>query len=355
MKILHTADIHLQEYEDERWKTLNSLLNIGKNEGISIFVISGDLFNNSTNAEKLRPKIREIFSNNDFEIVLIPGNHDTELYKDMYFGENANIITDMATSIECGDVAIWGIPFEPLDGGRVLEKLHSLKHKLNPDFTNILLYHGELLDTFYSANDFGNEGSQQYMPAKLSFFNDLDFDYVLAGHFHSNFDIRILENGGYFVYPGSPISITKKETGKRKINLFEVGESPKEYLLNTPHFEEILIEFNPFNEKNPIDMVREQLDQYSSEASIIMKITGYINSDKIGMNENEVVEQIKQITKGRCIDEFFEFKDVKKIIGDEIFKSFLEKLEETDYSKERKMHMRDLVIRRLSDYPLNSP
>ena len=345
MKILHTADIHLQEYEDERWKTLKTLLAIGKKEGISIFVISGDLFNNNINAEKLRPKIREIFSNNDFEIVLIPGNHDIELYKGMYFGENATIITDMDTPIEFGDVAIWGIPFEPVDGSKILEKLHSLKHKFNPDFTNILLYHGELLDTFFSVNDFGNEGGQQYMPTKLSYFNDLNVDYVLAGHFHSNFDIRILENGGYFVYPGSPVSITKKETGKRKINLFEVGESPKEYLLNTPHFEEILIEFNPFNEKNPIDAVKEQLDQYSSEASIIMKITGYINSDKIGMSENEVVKQIKEITTGRCTDEFFEFKDINKILGNDVFESFLEKLEETDYSKERKMHMRDLVIR----------
>ena len=30
MKILHTADIHIRKYEDERWETLQKLIKIGK-------------------------------------------------------------------------------------------------------------------------------------------------------------------------------------------------------------------------------------------------------------------------------------------------------------------------------------
>jgi len=30
MKILHTADIYLREYEDDRWKMLQKLIEIGK-------------------------------------------------------------------------------------------------------------------------------------------------------------------------------------------------------------------------------------------------------------------------------------------------------------------------------------
>lgn len=96
MRILHTADIHLREYEDDRWKTLQKLIEIGKKEKVEIFVVSGDLFGKEIDAETLRPKIREIFSNNGFKTILVPGNHDSESYKSsMYFGEDTIILTNL--------------------------------------------------------------------------------------------------------------------------------------------------------------------------------------------------------------------------------------------------------------------
>ncbi|MHC1636382.1 MAG: metallophosphoesterase [Candidatus Methanospirareceae archaeon] len=66
---------------------------------MELFVISGDLFDKGIDAEILRPKIREIFSNNGFKIILIPGNHDSEAYKSgMYFGEDTIVLTDLALS-----------------------------------------------------------------------------------------------------------------------------------------------------------------------------------------------------------------------------------------------------------------
>jgi len=61
IKILHTADLHIKQYGDERWKALQKLIEIGKREKIDIFVISGDLFNSGVNAENLRGQVREIF------------------------------------------------------------------------------------------------------------------------------------------------------------------------------------------------------------------------------------------------------------------------------------------------------
>ncbi len=220
MKIIHTADLHLKEYKDERWKALEELMAIGKKAKIEILTICGDLFDKDIDAETLRPKIREIFSNNGFKIVLISGNHDSVSYKSgMYFGED---VTDLINPFECHDVNIWGMPFEPIEREEMIDRLHSLARVLDPSKKNILLYHGELLDAFFSRKDFGDEGEERYMPVKLSYFRDLKIDYILAGHFHSKFDIRRLENGGYFVYPGSPVSITKRETGIRKINMFEL-------------------------------------------------------------------------------------------------------------------------------------
>lgn len=350
MKILHTADIHLREYDDERWRTLEKLIEIGKKEKIEIFVISGDLFDKGIDAENLRHKIRDIFSNTGFKITIIPGNHDKDSYKGgKYFGEDANILSDLNKPFEYKGVRIWGLPFEPIEGAKILDKLHSLANNLTADKRNILLYHGELLEKFFSRRDFGEEGEERYMPVKLSYFKDLNIDYILAGHFHKNFDMWTLENGGYFIYPGSPISITKREIGQRKVNIFEVGKPPTEYVLDTPHFEEVIIEFDPLKDKKPVDVVKDCFNNLHPKAKVILKVKGFINSEDIGMSEEELVKQIKKISSGKCIEDHYEFKDIRIILEDDLFKNFREKLEHTDYEEKKKMQMCEIAIKAMME------
>jgi DNA repair exonuclease SbcCD nuclease subunit len=347
MKILHTADIHLRGYEDDRWKVLQKLIEIGKQEKIGIFVISGDLFDKDIDAETLRPKIREIFSNTGFRIVLIPGNHDSQSYSSgMYFGGDVFILTNLYEPFECEDLKIWGLPFESMGGEKILSKLQSLAGNLTTDKKNILLYHGELLDAFFSRKDFGDEGEGRYMPIKHSYFNDLNIDYVLAGHFHSKFDMWKLENGGYFVYPGSPISITEREIGQRKVNIFEVGSPPREHTLHTFHFQDVSIELDPFLDEQPMEKIRERIGKVHPQASIILSIKGYINSEKTGMSEAGLARLTREITKGRCGKEpCLEFRDIRMILEDDLFKNFMGKLEHRNYDEERKKQLRDLAIR----------
>lgn len=347
VKILHTADLHLQEYGDERWKSLQSLIEIAKKEKINIFIISGDLFDKGVNAEALRPKIREIFSNNGFKILMIPGNHDKESYKGgMYFGDDTIILNDLYKPFEYGDIRVIGLPFEQIEGTKLIDRIQSLKKNvLTNDKANILLYHGELLDTFFSRKDFGDEGEGRYMPVKRSYFRDLNIDYVLAGHFHSNFTVKRLENNGYFVYPGSPISITRRETGQRKVNIFKVGEAPREYNLDTPHFEEITVELDPFGGKNSLEIIETRFSNLHPEAKAILTIKGFINSRAVGMNEVELVRRIKEIAQEKCIEEHYEFKDIQTVLEDGLFKSFVDKLEQSDYEKEKKRQMRDIAIK----------
>ena len=346
MKVLHTADIHLRHYEDERWKTLCTLIDLGKEKKIEILVISGDLFDRNSNAEDLRPQIRELFSNNDFKIVLIPGNHDMDSYKGgMYFGEDTVILTDLGTAFEYKDVKIVGIPFEPVEGETTLRKLRLLVNNLTSDKKNILLYHGELLDAFFSRKDFGDEGEERYMPVRLSYFKDLHVDYILAGHFHSRFDVWRLDHGGYFVYPGSPISITKREVGRRKVNLFEVGKPPEGYPLDTHHFEEIEIEFDPFRDENPMEIIRGVFGSLHKDAKVILFVKGFINSKALRMSEKEVVETIEGIASEQCIEKHYEFRDIQIILEDELFKTFLRNLEKMDDDSEKKREMLNIVIR----------
>lgn len=344
VKILHTADIHLREYKDERWEALEELVEIGKGNEVGIFIICGDLFDKDVDAENLRPKIREIFSNIPFKVLIIPGNHDADSYKGgMYFGEDVLILT--GSPFEYGDVRIIGMPFESIQGQNLLGKIRALKEALTPDKKNILLCHGELLDVFFSGADFGAEGEERYMPFKLSYFEGLNIDYVLAGHFHSRFDVWQLKDSGYFAYSGSPVSITKREMGQRKVNLFEVGNPPQEYLLDTFHFQEIIIELDPFKDEDIMRVVQERFKKLHSKASAILTVKGYVNSEKIQMTEKDLVSQIREIAKGKCAEEHYDFRDISRILENDLFKSFMNKVKEGDYTEEEERQLQDIAIK----------
>lgn len=343
MKILHTADIHLREYEDERWEALQKLIEVGRQNEVEIFTICGDLFDKGVDAENLRPQIREVFSKTGFKVLIIPGNHDSDSYKSgMYFGEDVLILS--GPPFEYGNIRMVGMPFEPIQGEELLKRIRALKEILTPDKKNILLCHGELLDAFFSRTDFGAEGEGRYMPFKLSYFEELNTDYVLAGHFHSNFDVWQLKNGGYFVYPGSPISITKSEIGQRKVSIFKIGEPPREYVVDTLHYEEVTIEFNPFKDDNPLEIVRRYLEVLHPKARAILTIRGYIDSEKIQMSEADIVAQLKEIAKGKCAEEHYEFKDISRILENDLFKSFTNKVREGGYSQEKVKQLEDVCI-----------
>jgi exonuclease SbcD len=351
MKIIHTADIHLKEYGDERWEALQKLVALGKKEKVELFLISGDLFDRGSDAEALRPHIRALFSDTGFRICLIPGNHDKDSYAGgVYFGEDTHLLTDPNTPFEYKDVMIWGIPFAQTEREKILYQLHALARRLTPGKKQIVLFHGELLDAFFSRSDFGDEGDERYMPVRLAYFNDLQVDYVLAGHFHKRFDVRRLAQGGYFVYPGSPCSITKKETGQRRINLFELGKPPQERVLDTPHFAEIVIACDPFVDKNPLELIKERFQELPASARVLLTITGFINGEALGMTEEKFVEGIKKIVRDRCAEPpHYEFRDIRMILEDDLFKEFLAKLAQTDHAEEKKGKMREMAIRAMME------
>lgn len=338
----------MRSHTDERWEALQTLVNLGKEKKIDVLVISGDLFDKDIDAESLRPQIRELFSNTGFKVLIIPGNHDIGSYKSsMYFGEDVSVLGKLPfESIEYGDeLRIVGMPFEPIQGEALLREIRTLKEILRPDKKNILLCHGELLGTFFSRADSGAEGEGRYMPFKLSYFEGLNIDYILAGHFHSKFDVWQLKNQGYFVYPGSPVSITKVEKGQRKINLFEVGGTPREYLLDTFHFQELVVEFDPFRDQDPVQMIQAHVEKLHSKASIILTVRGYINSEQLKMTEKDLVAKIREIMKGRCAEEHYEFRDISKILENDLFKGFTNKARESGYAEEEIKRLQYITIR----------
>ena len=357
MKILHTSDIHLREENKERWDALCEIIDLGKRESIDAMVISGDLFDADIDALKMKGILRELFSNTDFDIIVIPGNHDARSFDDRaFFGSSVKVLRSVDDVYETDDTVITGFPFVKIKEHEIYSLLRNRSDSLNNHKCNILVYHGELLDSYYSAHDFGEEGENRYMPVRLDYFSDLKFDYVLAGHFHTNFNILEFEREdrkrkpGYFVFPGSPVSITKRESGKRKVNLFTTGESPREVFLDTFHYDSVNIKLDPFVDTDPVSLIRSRLDETDAKAKILLTVDGYLNSVKHGIDETKLNEQLELLKSEKDIEELqFKAVDLSRMLEDDIFRAFEARLKLADFSSHEKSAMREYFLKAMME------
>jgi exonuclease SbcD len=344
MLILHTADIHLRNLDDERWQALVTLLGVAHGRGADLLVISGDIFDKNIAAEELRAELRTIFNKYSLRVILLPGNHDgSALAAGQYYGDNVDVLSEAGSYADLDAVRVIALPFASISSEKVMEKLLALRGKIRDGASNILLFHGELLDLAFWRGGYGDEEDTGYMPVKLAFFDDLGFDYVLAGHFHSNFEIGSY-SGGYFVYPGSPVAVSKKEKGVRKVNLFRVGQVPEALALETFHYEDKEITLNPFDESDPFDEMKKALRGCDEKAEITLSISGYVDLGKLKCTENEFTEEIERIRTPQVLIINHYWKNAEAVFENELYMRFEKRLRESNLGEDLKDRMRRMVI-----------
>lgn len=345
MKILHTADIHIRATDDDRWKALQSIIKLAALRQVDALVISGDLFDSNTAALNLRGKMRELFSSLPCPAIIISGNHDDQAYPDgAFLGDQVHLIRDLLRPVKIGNVHFWGFPYEDLLEEEILEYLHLAAGHATPNATNILLFHGELLDLTHHWAQYGDEGKKRYLPVKLSFFASLPWQYILAGHFHTNFDIHEFAEDRFFVYPGSPISITRRELGPRKANLFNTGEPPAPLELQTPYYEHLEIKLSPFEHSNPLLNIGERLHHLPEHANILLDITGYFNGELIDMTEEDLHRAIQKFTGRRIETGKMDFHDIREILEDELFQAFMQRLDKRQMAPESRQEVLNMAM-----------
>ncbi len=352
MKILHTADIHLRTVGDERWCALLNILEIAKAHRVSLVVISGDLFDRPLDAHRLKPPLRDLMRSVAFPVVILPGNHDVLALRDGDdYGENVTVLASHDQHLDIGDVRLFGLPFEKIVGGKVLQRLLSIKDRRREGACNILLYHGELLDLSYSGKSFGDEEQGDYMPVRLPFFDNLGIDYVLAGHFHSNFE-SVRYSDGYFVYPGSPVSVTRKETGIRKVNLFEVGKPPRAETVTSFHYRDLTVYLNPFSSRGPLETIEHELRDSHREARVQLTVTGFVDLQTAGKTEKEFAAAVRELLTPRVELVSAQWRDISEVRRDPLFIRFREKLEESGHTGEAKAELRRLAMESMMEASL---
>ncbi len=341
-KIIHTADIHLNQDKPERRQALQAVIDLAKKEQANLVTISGDLFDDGFSATKSRTELRSLFSNNGFPTVIIPGNHDQNSFEQgLFFGDEAVILNHNQTKHSYQQTDVYGLPFEATTSSDLFKKIHHLNQELDPNQTNILMFHGELLDQFFSQDDFGQEGNRRYMPLKLSYFEDTNFDYVLSGHFHRSFTVQSLPNkrletGGWFVYPGSPISITQKETGPRMVSLIETGKKPKAVKLNTPYFQSLKFTFKPNQTESTLNQITGTLEKQPAQAKILLTTQGYIDGSSGPFSSKELAKELKNLSEKyevTVLDN--KVADIEQILNDDLFQIFKQKLNQLSDQKKQ--------------------
>jgi len=346
MKILHTADLHLTGKHPERWQALEKIITLGLQHSIQALVISGDLFDQDVEAENLRVQFREIIGAADFHTVILPGNHDYKAYRSgLYFGNQVSIISRWDQPVHLGDITIWGLPYSKITRIKLINQLLEMSEMMAEDRFNVLLYHGELLDAFFTRHDLGDEGEQRYMPAKLSDFAPLPVQYVLAGHFHSRYASWPIPGRGQFIYSGSPVSITSKEVGKRAVSLVSLEDHPVELTIETVYYHDLTISFDPFSAIHPLEVFKQQLQGLDVNARLKLTVNGFYNGYQWGLSEIELTKRLQEeLSAYDTCETVFAFIDIQQVMEDELYKKYLHKLNGREYTAQEKDDIEQMVI-----------
>jgi DNA repair protein SbcD/Mre11 len=352
MKIVHTSDIHISSGKPGRIKALKNVISEAEKKGADLLLISGDLFDSNQDADILRPGLRDIFSSLPFRVMAIPGNHDMEAYgPDMNFGNSIEILAGQPfETVDFKDLTITGVPYANQDFNDLVPLLEK---SIDTDKTNILMIHCSLDIPYIGEDEYGEEKRQMYLPVNSKILGNMGFDYILAGHFHSRvLESRISEKT-IFIYSGSPVSITRKEKGKRRATFLDTEAAQSERLsfveIGSFYYDKIEIDFNPGREKESITELEDRLKSYKGhEVEVEINLNGFISSGE--RNTSEKIQQIiGEIGEGKTRYSIKEnYRDIKSVLEDPLYKAFKERLIKKDMDLDIKEKIENMLIMQFS-------
>lgn len=302
VKILHCADVHIGAVEgflgslaeSRRYETLitfEKIIDTAVQNGVSLLLIAGDLFDSNDIPLSFVDKVFEkIALAPQLKVVFCAGNHDplnsTSPFKIRRLPENLYVLgcTDSVFVFDDIKTRVYGRSFEDV----YLKGEETFTQKVpNDDYINILLQHGEL------RNDLGSN----YNSITPKFLKTCQMDYVALGHVHKATPIGKVENT-HLAYCGCPEGQGFDELGEKGVYIGEVakGNCNLEFL-PISHRKHIHEKIDITNVEDICNHILTTLNQKFGENYTSnlykMELTGSINQD-CTINTTELATRLSQ-------------------------------------------------------------
>lgn len=221
MKIIHTADLHLDSRidslpqdkgkirRDEILRTFEKLCEYAIKEGVLAVIIAGDAFDTARVSKKTAERFSAAISSaKDTDFLYLSGNHDAAFLS--AFGDilpdNFKVFKNEWTKFNYDNITISGITLDKYNAPFVYDNL-----KLNETDINIVCMHGQVL---------GYKSEEAAETVSIPMLKNKHIDYLALGHIHSYAQGKIDERGEY-AYSGCLDGRGFDETGVKGFVLID--------------------------------------------------------------------------------------------------------------------------------------
>jgi len=231
IKILHTADIHLDSplkslamKDEDLQATVKTatraafmkIVDTALFEEVSALLISGDLFDGAERSAKtaafLTTQLDRLLVAG-IPVFYIKGNHDAEnpITGEVSLPENVHVFDGRGGKrrIENSDVWIHGVSFSDRHAP---ESLLPKFGAPEPDAINIAMLHTSLA---------GSQGHDTYAPCSVAELTKMGFDYWALGHVHKR---QVHSEAPWIIMPGIPQGRDIGEAGPKSATLLTIDE-----------------------------------------------------------------------------------------------------------------------------------
>lgn len=344
MRFLVTADVHLSSNRPERFDALQEVVAAAEAEDVDLLLVAGDLFDRGADVESLKPEVRSVFSDNPFHTFVIPGNHDAEAYRDEdYFGDDVTVLRQRPLdAVDVDGVRLLAVPYT--EGG-FDEVVDDIRASRDDDRTNLLLLHG----TLSTEREGGFGGESRYMPFTPEQLLETGVDVVFAGHVHSTSTRREFGDGALeFHYPGSPVSVTEKETGRRGVWLYDSeGGDVEGFDLPTFHYVVEEVEVVPGEEGSAVEDLRRRLGARDlSDAEVVVEARGFVEG-----GPRELYRRIEDVVEDAGAESYSlergGLENAAQVVDTELYRDFEDRLGGTDLDVDEE-EVRRIFLRAMS-------
>lgn len=231
MKILHTADVHLDSplkslaLRDETLQArvqaatrmaLSRIVDAALEHEVAALLISGDLYDGAERSAKtaafLSGQMARLQSA-EIPVFYIKGNHDAEnpITGEVALPSNVHVFGARAGKVQIGEFPVWvhGVSF---NGKHAPESLLPKFAAPVPDAVNIAMLHTSLA---------GAAEHDPYAPCSLAELGQMGFDYWALGHVHKR---QVHSESPWVVMPGIPQGRDIGEPGPQSATLIHIED-----------------------------------------------------------------------------------------------------------------------------------